>query len=316
MGALFLFFTLAYRNRHELNEVKTILNNGDYTWFVVGIGCQVFFLFLQVVMYRQLLSLWAVLPWREVWRFTLASNSINKLVPSGGVSGLLVFTGQAKECGVKSAASLATNIWFYILDYGSFLLVVWWGLAYYLLHSGNGSVRWAVYAFTLIFLAVALIVLTVMGRAGASANWLSRRLSRLPQAFRGILARVINLLDQIGEAQYGRKKALKPFFQAFVAGFLMQITDVAILYLCFLTVSFHMPVAKVVAGFGLASVMSMISMVPQGIGIYETAMTWVYVQMGVPLSAAFAVSILYRGITFWLTIIPGLFTLHQGGDKV
>ena len=55
------------------------------------------------------------------------------------------------------------------------------------------------------------------------------------------------------------------------------------------------------AGSGGAS----LNLTPGGLGVVEVALTGALVALGVPSTQALAAVLLYRAITFWLTIVVG-----------
>jgi len=69
--------------------------------------------------------------------------------------------------------------------------------------------------------------------------------------------------------------------------------------------------APVFASFIIASVVATVMVVPGGIGTFEgTSVAMLHV-FGVPLEAAFAATLLLRGFTFWLPMLPGLWLARR-----
>jgi uncharacterized protein (TIRG00374 family) len=59
-----------------------------------------------------------------------------------------------------------------------------------------------------------------------------------------------------------------------------------------------------------------ISPTPAGLGFFEGSLTLVLTSMDIPIGYAAIITLAYRGITFWLTLLFGLVSLrvieHQG----
>lgn len=310
--ALGLFVYLAYQQRHELINVQSILWQGNWTFFVLAMVLQIVFYAFQAAMYHQILQIWLPVGFRDIFKLTLSSNSLNKLLPSGGMSGLALFIAQARENGVGIGLSLISNAFFYSLDYLSFLLIVWWGLFFYGSSIGLGSkARLAITIFTLVIVLATILLLLAIYNQTHLKKWLNALARRMPC----LDAKTPALREALGMLENKQPHMLRALNLAFLYAFVMQILDIAILYLCFQTVHYPIKAGSVVAGFGLSSVIALISMVPQGIGIYETAMSWIFNQMGVSFAIAITVALLYRGITFWFAIIPGLFTMRVRKGK-
>lgn len=311
LGALVIFGLMLYKHRQEMVQVQTILHSGQWGFFVLALLLQLCFYLCQAYMYKEIIGVCLSLPFWEIFSLTLNSNTTNKLIPSGGVSGLFAFMDRAKDKGVASELSILSNMWFYILDYLSFLLIVWWGAVYYSMYVGMHTIQViAVAIFSAIILLVSIFLVWVMRNMHFIEGWLERNRSRrFIRRLYNPLHRIIKQMRLLKERWLSMKAAI---LHSFLAALLMQLFDLFILYLCFIIVRYPVHWGMVVAGFGLASVLAMVSMVPQGIGIYEASMTWVYIQMGVPFSVAVTVALLYRAVTFWFAIVPGLFTLNPG----
>ena len=115
--------------------------------------------------------------------------------------------------------------------------------------------------------------------------------------------------------QVGGWRLLLIIGSIFLLGLAMQFVDVAILYYCCAALKLNTTLGKAVACFGLASIISMLSMVPQGVGIYESSMTWILTRLGLPFSSALAVALLYRAVTYWFAMLPGLFVMSGKEEK-
>lgn len=308
LAAVIIFIFLLWNNRQELISVRNILHQATWSYIFAAFFFQFLFFVFQAVMYHQILSLSIPVAFRETLLLTIVSSAINKIVPSGGISGLLAFVSQARQKGVKSEISLAANVWFYLLDYLSFLIVVWWGTAYYATSIGlNRTQKWAVSTFSLIIVASALVIMIVIKNFGSFRRLLGKVRIARPQFIKRLLNLAINKTTELEVIEEKWRPNFKGrLLTGFISGLAMQMADITILFLCFKTIGFPVSVGAVVAGFGLASVLALISTVPQGIGIYETSMTWIFQQMGIPFGIALTVALLYRAITFWFPIIPGL----------
>ena len=65
------------------------------------------------------------------------------------------------------------------------------------------------------------------------------------------------------------------------------------------------PVAGVFASFMIASLARTVSIVPAGLGIFEGVGVLTLHQLGVPIAAALSATLLFRGLSYWLPMIPG-----------
>ena len=69
--------------------------------------------------------------------------------------------------------------------------------------------------------------------------------------------------------------------------------------------------APAFACFLIASVFATLMVVPGGLGTFEGASVAMLHLFGVPLAAALAATLLLRGFTFWLPMLPGLWLARR-----
>ncbi|MFZ5596453.1 MAG: lysylphosphatidylglycerol synthase transmembrane domain-containing protein [Bacillota bacterium] len=305
---------LLWTHRAEITNVWATLTVGLWRYFAAALALQMVFYCFQALMYKVILSIWNVnIPYAGTYLITLVSNAWNKLVPSGGASGAVSFAGEAARYGVGTEVSLLANISFYLLDYLSFFPLVMWGLYYLFV---RGDLNYAEEVAAAMFGALVLLALILFAVSAKNIGGLAVYLEKFKPR-QSTLARfknaVSSFLNSCRSLDRGWEKAGGKIAVALLCGILMQFTDMAVLYLSFKTANYSISPGLVAAGFGLVTVMSMASMVPQGIGVYETAMTWFYMQMGVSFGTAFSVALIYRGATFWYPIIPGMIGMRLTG---
>lgn len=97
------------------------------------------------------------------------------------------------------------------------------------------------------------------------------------------------------------------------------VLDAGTLYVMLRAVGNPTAFAPVFAGFIIASVVATLMVVPGGLGTFEgTAVAMLHL-FGVPLAPALAATLLLRGFTFWLPMLPGLWLarreMHQNGNR-
>jgi hypothetical protein len=68
-----------------------------------------------------------------------------------------------------------------------------------------------------------------------------------------------------------------------------------------------------VAGFAIGYLFLIVSPTPSGIGFVEGAMTLALTTLRVPLAAATIITLAYRGITLWLTLLYGAIAMRWIG---
>jgi uncharacterized protein (TIRG00374 family) len=107
------------------------------------------------------------------------------------------------------------------------------------------------------------------------------------------------------ESQWRRLKA--PFFWALMA----NLTEMATIYVVYLAFGHPVNIGSIILAYAVANFAGMVSILPGGVGIYETLMTAVLVATGVPASLGISVTVMYRVVNTMLQIVPGYVLYHR-----
>jgi uncharacterized protein (TIRG00374 family) len=240
------------------------------------------------------------LPLRQLVRLAVAKLFTDQAVPSLGVSGILLVVRGLVRRGVRrdvALGALLVDLAGYRLAYGVVLLaslaVLWQRNA---LHPALVALA---AVFALVALLAPLLVLLEPRRLGSLVRPL-RRLGagrRLEQMLAEAPAVVLR-----DRALLGRVALLE------LAVFLL---DAATLGATLLSVGAVAAPPLLLAGFVMASMASSLGLVPGGLGVFEGAAVGALHLLGVPLAAALAATLLLRGFTFWLPMLPGLWLARR-----
>ena len=98
----------------------------------------------------------------------------------------------------------------------------------------------------------------------------------------------------------------RPLVEATLLQLAEILLDAATLGVSLLAVGRHVPVPVVFSSYVIASVGSRVAFAPLGIGTFEAAAVSTLHLGGVPLGPALAATLLCRGFTLWLPMVPGL----------
>jgi uncharacterized protein (TIRG00374 family) len=88
------------------------------------------------------------------------------------------------------------------------------------------------------------------------------------------------------------------------------VLTIAILWAAFRSVNYPIPPGIVVIGFAVGICLSLISLVPGGLGVMEGAMTGAFVGLAVPLERALVAVIIFRLAYYVLPLLLSLFFFH------
>jgi uncharacterized membrane protein YbhN (UPF0104 family) len=70
-------------------------------------------------------------------------------------------------------------------------------------------------------------------------------------------------------------------------------------------------IAAAFVGFMLGSVVATLAPIPLGLGTFEATSVAVQHLMGTPIEGALAATLIFRGLSFWLPMIPGLLLVYR-----
>jgi len=266
----------------------------------------------------------AVVPFWEMFKITLVANTVNYLVSTGGLSGFAVRMYFFIRCGVRSSTAVTISLVQTLITNTVLMLFVGVGFAY-LFQAGNLQGMALTAAGVVLAVALALVVAVVvllLNRPlrrrtlfvlAEAANWLLHRLlpSRKPTRVR-IWRFQRNLNQGIDLIMTRKRLMLLPTLWIFID----WAVTLMILWGAFVAVNYPIPLSWVIVGFAVGIVLSMISLVPGGLGVMEGSMATVFAGLSVPFETAVVAVLIYRLAYYVMPMITSLFffrgMLQQG----
>lgn len=299
----------------ELEAISNTIQKGSLPYILLAIGTQGFLMVWMAWTFKIIYhaigvqeSLAGLLP------VVLATNFINVVAPSAGVSGISMLISRARSKGYSSARAMIAGALYIEFDYFGFLCILALGLL--VLFRRNNLTAVEITVSTLFGLAaLAFAFLLYLGTKSAEA--LGIVLSRLAQIINKMLKPFLkreylsverahtfahDAAEGLSELKREPKKLVRPIVFAVVNKSLL----VLILYFVFL--AFRVPVAPgtIIAGFSIGYLFLIMSPTPAGLGFVEGTLTLVLSSMYIPLETAAILTLIYRGITFWLPFLMGM----------
>lgn len=235
----------------------------------------------------------------RLWRLVplgLAKLFTDQAVPSAGMSGTLLVVRALVRRGVPRGlavgAMLAGLVGFYV--------------AYAVAVAASLAILWSRGELTGPLLVVATLFSLVAASVPLAILWLGRRArERSPTWLRSRpgVREILAALAEVPAGGVGRSRVVAETAVLQLAVFLLDAATLAVM-LRALGSPEVFPV--VFASFVVASAVATLAWVPGGLGTFEgTCVAMLHVH-GVPLEAALAATLLLRGFTFWLPMLPGL----------
>ena len=231
----------------------------------------------------------------------LAKLFTDQALPSGGVSGALLVIQALTRRGIARELAMAALLVDVFSYYAAYLLAALSSLAilaFY--HQINAAVLGATAVFTLV--AVGIPVTLFWLRKQFDNPWF-RRVQRLPG--------IAELLRTVAAAPSELLHDSALVLQATAVQALIFVLDAVTLWLMLLALGQPVTALAVFPSFIMASIAATLGPIPLGLGTFEAVAVAMLGLLGVPLEAALAATLLWRGFTFWLPMVPGLWLARR-----
>ena len=286
----------------ELAQFASLLRGAQPGWLLLALA-------FQAATYPAAAGVWqrtldaagAPLPLRSLVPLGIAKLFTDQALPSGGISGAALLVRALARRGVSADAAMQTVLVMLASYYSAYLIVAFVALGLLsLYHRANAALVISATVFAAITIAVPALVLSLKrwGRTGPPA-WL-RRLPGFKVWFERISTAPTDVL---------RNKRLLAESLFLQLGVFML--DAATLWIAFRALGAPIGFAVAFVSFVLASVVGTIGLVPLGLGTFEATAVALLHALGVTVEAAFAATLVLRGLTFWLPMLPGVWLARR-----
>jgi uncharacterized protein (TIRG00374 family) len=286
----------------DVRRFAELLRHARPTWLFVGIA-------FQVVTYACAGAIWWIVFRRagtpQRLR-TLSLLSVGKVftdqaVPSGGVSGDLFMLQALTRRGTPRPLAIAAVVVTLLGFYAALIASTVASLLYLWMHGKAGPVL-LVMTVVLLLLALAvasILFLLVRGTSARVRGWLARfaPLRMVVESFAQAPRDTIR--DRVS---LGGSAALQMG---------IVVLDAATLGATLAAVGVDAPLGFIFASFVFAKIAEITGMVPGGLGTFEGTCVALLHVSGVGFDAALAATLLLRGFTFWLPMLPGVAVVRR-----
>lgn len=308
---------LAVTRGPEVAALATTAAGGSWPWLAVAAVFQVGYYAGYTATYRQAFAAAGVRRgFFELVPTMLASVFVNTVTPSAGTAGPTLLVDDAARRGHSASRSAAAVVAAQFVDFAGFGVVMLFGLGYLLAVGrlqGSEIVAASLFVGLLVLFAAALVLArsrpallaAILGAVERAAGAITRAFGREPRA--GWASRVAEEFSA-GVTTVGENP------RALVSAWLIAIAGHTSDLLCFIAVGFAFgwhAVGSMVAAYAVGIVVWLVSIVPQGVGVVEGAVALLLTSFGAPVATATAISLVFRGMTFWLPFAMGAVALRH-----
>jgi uncharacterized protein (TIRG00374 family) len=302
--ALLLTGALIFAAFHwgDVKKFAELIAKAEPLWLLAA-------LLLQLATYVALAWEWSLVlrsggcpaPFWRLLPLTLSKHFADQTVPTAGMSGNVVVTDRLIGIGASRGTAVAAVILTIVAYYASYAItaVVVLGLLW-----AHGNTSWLVAGVMAAFFALAAAI-------PALAFWLQKKgEDALPGWFERFGA-LRELSEMMGEAPSKLVRDRKLIAKLTLLNGVQFALDAWTMQFCLFALGVKAPFAAAFAGFIMASIVTTLGPIPMGLGSFEGVSTGTLRAMGIPFEAALSATLLFRGFTLWLPLIPGMITARR-----
>ncbi len=232
------------------------------------------------------------LPLAAAYGLSLVKLLVDQALPSSGLSGAIVVADALKRRGVPQDVAMAGIV----VSSAAYLLAYVVALAAGLVVMvAKGTAAPMIVALVVVFIvaasAVAALEIGLSGRA--------RQDRSIP---RGRLRRLLEPLERARPML-----ARNPVLIATAVALQLVVVALDCLTLWGLLRALGTPAAldAVFSSFMVSTLLRTVTVIPGGLGTFEAVLVVTLHDAGIPVAAALSATLLFRGLSFWLPMLPG-----------
>jgi Mg2+-importing ATPase len=233
---------------------------------------------------------------RTAYALSLAKLFLDQALPSAGISGTVVAARALEERGMPRAAVMAGVVVNAASYYATYVLCLAAAVLITLVHhQANALVELVSVVFSICAIAVAASALALSGR---TSDTVTRTLARLRP--------LRSALKFLADADPRLARSPRLLFLAAAYQLAIFLLDAATMWVLVEASGAGAPLASVFASFMMATLFRTVGVLPGGLGTFEATSVLTLRMIGLDMAVALSATLLFRGLSFWLPMLPGL----------
>lgn len=286
----------------DVKRFATLVTEAKPLWLLIAAA-------LQLSTYAGLAAQWWVVLRRgcskesggDLFRLTFAKHFADQVVPTAGVSGNVLLVDRLVSMGVPRSNAVAALLLQIIAYYLSYALGALWVLV----------VLWWKSRMSILLTAAVLVFLIVAAGIPTLVLWLHRRGQEKIPRWIAQWSKAKRFFELIGEAPRELVRDRGLIASITFLNLLVFVADAATMQACLLALGVHAPLSAGYVAFMIASIAVILGPIPMGLGSFEAVSIAMLRLFGVPFEAALSATLLFRGFTLWVPLIPGGILLRE-----
>lgn len=285
----------------EERELLSLLEEAHPWWLLAAAGLQAGTYGMQGMVWRAVAAAGAPgkapLPLSQALRLSLAVLFVNQALPSAGVSGIAITRAGLQRVGLPPPTVAAVVLVDVGMRYATYGLCL--GVAVLLALVSGAVPGWILLFATIFMLITAAVGVFMIALPTDHLDWLERFVLRFERS-----ARVVHWLLMAERDLCARPALLIRAGLLHTAIFLM---DAGTLWCGAQALGAAVAPQAVFVAFMISTLFRTLGFMPGGLGTFEAASVWMLRLMGMPWAAGLSTTLLFRGLSFWLPMLPGFF---------
>lgn len=280
----------------EEKEFVRLVEKSEPSWLMLALLLQACTYLTQGIGWRVAMHFYGY--YLSVFRaceLSLAMLFVNQTLPSGGISGGAMVSNYFARAGMSQAtvwSVVLVNFAMYYLAYGMCMISA---LALSLYHGYFGFwVNAGMLIFSLLWLGVAWLALVPPVRL---SMWLKSKIQ--------LRQKHACLLDFIIRTRGRSAPDISLLSKVFVCHVMTFLLDAATFWVVMRALDSDASIEGVFVSLMISTMFRTVGFMPGGLGTFEAAAVMSLKSIGMPLMVSLSATMLFRGMTFWLPMLPG-----------
>ncbi|MEF3280179.1 MAG: flippase-like domain-containing protein [Elusimicrobiota bacterium] len=310
VASVILYF-LIYPNYHKI--IKIYYVSSKFWLFMAFVAAMGSYFFMSLSLNEMLKIMGYKISFLNSFSITMISTTVNYFFSSAGASGFAIRTHLLNKKGIPVSICLSTSVVLTALIYLVLGLIIFQSFFLYFIEIRKLNIQiieGAAGSFIVLFLSffMAIIIYSYRFRNRWAIRifyFINSTLYQITKYqipkedfrdFKNKLNHGINILH--------KRKYELPKVMGYVL--LDWMLNIIVLYFAFLSINIKIPLLKLIIGFSFGMVMTIIPVLPSGLGAMEVVISGFYSNCGIPLESAIFASLVFR---IFYYIIPSIISM-------
>jgi len=231
----------------------------------------------------------------RAYQLSLSKLFLDQALPSAGLSGTIAVARALARNAMPTGGITTAVVVRMVSYYAAYALTLAVSL---LIASLYGQTNALVALVAGLFVAYALVFSAmVLALSGRKLRWSGHRILGHPH-----VRKALRLLEQV-DPQLARDPWVLSQASALQLGII--VLDVVTVWMVIASLGYSAAPFGVFASVVLSNLFRSIGILPGGLGSFEAASVLTLKMIGVPVAVALAATLIFRGLSFWLPMLPG-----------